>query len=902
MKKSITIGIIILFIGASVLPSISGEPFSFYANQDIEVSHGTIINDYTYTMESDNQYEGIVERESEDNPPKKRYSYLEHKWTIDVPGGYSSHEFYLEAYHTENTEGDDFMFAYSTDDSIYTDMITVTKISDDDVYQAYTFQEALSGTVYIRVKDLDRTKGNRVLDTIYIDHMYIQADLEPDTTPPVISDVAAIDHDNTWYNMSPNVIGGTLYARMWPTMAYDSSADRSILFGGNVEGYVVNDTWIYNYNDNTWNNASPSIIGGTLYGRDGHAMVYDSSADRTILFSGDIVGWVSYSDTWAYNYNNNTWYNMTPTIIGGTLHGRIFHAMAYDAAADRTILFGGVTESGYQLNDTWVYDYNNNTWYNMTPTIVGGTLYRRVAHAMTYDAAADRTILFGGNSPGPGDCLSDTWIYNYNDNTWYNTNSSYVGGTLPARMWHTLAYDSDADGTILFGGRDNDGWPLSDTWTYNYNDNTWYNDNPTVVGGTLIGRYAHAITYDSSAHRTILFGGSDGWPLSDTWTYNINDPSATITWTTDELSDSVVNYGTTTALGSTESNAAMVTSHSVTLTDLLPETTYYFEVQSTDASENTATDDNNGSYYTFPDTTAPIISNVASTDITDTTATITWTTDEPSDSVVNYGTTTALGNTESDPALVINHEIILSELTENTTYYYEVQSTDEGGYTATDDNGGAYYMFTTLIDAPPIISDVTATDITDSSATITWNTNELSDSRVNYGITTALGSAEYDPAMVTSHSITLTDLLPETIYYYEVQSTDEGGKTATDDNGGAYYTFTTESEPGNVMHVQRIDMWYEKTGINYMIYTKVWIVDSIGDDVEDATVYIETDLPDGGTHTDNGVTGSDGTVTFSYGKTKVTGTYTSTVTNVVKDGWTYDPGANLETSESLDVP
>ena len=135
-----------------------------------------------------------------------------------------------------------------------------------------------------------------------------------------------------------------------------------------------------------------------------------------------------------------------------------------------------------------------------------------------------------------------------------------------------------------------------------------------------------------------------------------------------------------------------------------------------------------------------------------------------------------------------------------------------------------------------------------------------------------------------------------------MQSTDEGGKTATDDNGGAYYTFTTESEPGNVMHVQRIDMWYEKTGINYMIYTKVWIVDSIGGDVEGATVYIETDLPGGGTHTDNGVTGSDGTVTFSYGKTKVTGTYISTVINVVKDGWIYDPSENLETSESLTVP
>ena len=42
------------------------------------------------------------------------------------------------------------------------------------------------------------------------------------------------------------------------------------------------------------------------------------------------------------------------------------------------------------------------------------------------------------------------------------------------------------------------------------------------------------------------------------------------------------------------SDSNMVTSHSLILINILPETTYYYEVQSTDASENTATDNNNG--------------------------------------------------------------------------------------------------------------------------------------------------------------------------------------------------------------------------------------------------------------------------------------------------------------------
>ncbi|MBI2151009.1 MAG: hypothetical protein HYU27_10470, partial [Acidobacteria bacterium] len=63
------------------------------------------------------------------------------------------------------------------------------------------------------------------------------------------------------------------------------------------------------------------------------------------------------------------------------------------------------------------------------------------------------------------------------------------------------------------------------------------------------------------------------------------------------------------------------------------------------------------------DTTAPVISNVASSSVSSNGATITWTTDEPSDSQVEYGTTTAYGNsTPLDPSLVTSHTQTLSAL------------------------------------------------------------------------------------------------------------------------------------------------------------------------------------------------------------------------------------------------
>jgi len=111
----------------------------------------------------------------------------------------------------------------------------------------------------------------------------------------------------------------------------------------------------------------------------------------------------------------------------------------------------------------------------------------------------------------------------------------------------------------------------------------------------------------------------------------------------------------------------------------------------------------------------------------------------------------------------------------------------------------------------------------------------------------------------------------------------------------------TPSPAEGKMHVGDISMWYTQRGPWYWIYTEVLILDENDQVVSDATVYLEVTLPDGSVQSFSGNTNSDGTVTFSL-KSKLTGTYTSTVTDVVKEGWVYDPASNVETSESLTVP
>ncbi|MDQ7008289.1 MAG: M28 family metallopeptidase [Acidobacteriota bacterium] len=98
------------------------------------------------------------------------------------------------------------------------------------------------------------------------------------------------------------------------------------------------------------------------------------------------------------------------------------------------------------------------------------------------------------------------------------------------------------------------------------------------------------------------------------------------------------------------------------------------------------------------DCSAPLISNVHETDLTDVSAVIAWTTDETADSVVVWGETTPPSQTTSAEAPVTDHRVPLEGLRECTVYYYEVQSTDPAGNLAVANDGGRYYHFETLGD------------------------------------------------------------------------------------------------------------------------------------------------------------------------------------------------------------
>ncbi len=84
-----------------------------------------------------------------------------------------------------------------------------------------------------------------------------------------------------------------------------------------------------------------------------------------------------------------------------------------------------------------------------------------------------------------------------------------------------------------------------------------------------------------------------------------------------------------------------------------------------------------------PDATPPLISNLAAINVTDTSATITWMTDENGNSTVDYGPTNSYGSTVSNATLTLNHALNIAGLSPNTTYHYRVRSRNGTGLQAT---------------------------------------------------------------------------------------------------------------------------------------------------------------------------------------------------------------------------
>ena len=173
--------------------------------------------------------------------------------------------------------------------------------------------------------------------------------------------------------------------------------------------------------------------------RGGHAIAYDPVRERVLLFGGSAAGGTPQADTWEWD--GTDWTQIADT--GPDARSR--HALAYDSDRQRTVLFGGAT--GWQPTqmraDTWEWD--GAEWTQVADMGPGPS------HLLAMTFGTGITLLFGGVTSSPPPVVAQklsrlSW-------EWDGAHWTVRQDMGPAPRWgHALAFDSARGRAVLFGG------------------------------------------------------------------------------------------------------------------------------------------------------------------------------------------------------------------------------------------------------------------------------------------------------------------------------------------------------------------------------------------------------------------------------------------------------------------
>jgi hypothetical protein len=174
-------------------------------------------------------------------------------------------------------------------------------------------------------------------------------------------------------------------------MAYDAADGEVVLFGG-----AAGDTWTWDGTD--WTMRDPAH---SPQPRQDMGMASDDARGEVVLFGGYNSTQGILGSTWTWD--GTDWTKHTPA---HSPPPRYLPGMTYDTARGDVVLFGGETSDGNAvfLGDTWTWD--GTDWTKRTPV---HSPDGRQGAGMAYDAAHEKVVLFGGRRFG------DTWTWDGTD-------------------------------------------------------------------------------------------------------------------------------------------------------------------------------------------------------------------------------------------------------------------------------------------------------------------------------------------------------------------------------------------------------------------------------------------------------------------------------------------------------
>jgi hypothetical protein len=284
--------------------------------------------------------------------------------------------------------------------------------------------------------------------------------------------------------------------RGWQQASFDLETREVVIFGGSSSTYM-SDTWTFNLNEKVWHirRPHPDLKGPCR--RDNHNLVYDPVGKLHWLFNGiaypDQQPDCSRSATWVYDRSKNQW---TKVSVSGDRNHRLAPGIAYNADRRTFLQFGG---GAVNLSDTTVRFHIAERRWQLVPTNPSPPPRTNIEGGLVYDRAHQVFVLFGGK--GSKGVLGDTWTFDPAAEKWQRKNPSV---SPPARDVHAMVYDEAREKVILFGGRGRG--KLNDTWIYDAGKDEWRELKNT---GNPPALFHHSGVYDPSNDVIIIVDGKE---------------------------------------------------------------------------------------------------------------------------------------------------------------------------------------------------------------------------------------------------------------------------------------------------------------------------------------------------------------------------------------------------------
>lgn len=275
--------------------------------------------------------------------------------------------------------------------------------------------------------------------------------------------------------------------------------------------------------------------------------------------------------------------------------------------------------------------------------------------------------------------------------------------------------------------------------------------------------------------------------ISEVPSVKVTDTTAEISWETTRETTSVVAYAPAKLYKDGAENPysaevaikdAYTQEHSVTLRELVPNTSYHYQLQGDEQSGKKALSIDR-TFKTLPlqlrfDTAK--LHKIAEESVT-----FTWSTNVPAEGSVEYkNLATGEKKSQGDPQFKKSHELVVTELAPRTKYEAVIVAKSEEDQIIRS----RLLSFTTGQDStPPEITQVRTklslvagkTDVV--QAVISWNTNELADGQLFYDEGFTKGeimrqSSSLQSDLTTYHVVVLSKLRPGTVYRFQAVSRD----------------------------------------------------------------------------------------------------------------------------------